>query len=64
MPTAELTNEQIVTKLLSSNEILKKKNGSFYITNPAIATLGDFLNDNVETRVIEQTEVSRFVFIK
>lgn len=64
MPTAELTSEQIVTKLLSSNEVLKKQKGNFYISNPAVDTLGDFLIDNWEPPVLEPQEVSRFVFIK
>lgn len=64
MSTAELTSEQVVTKLLSSNEILKIQNGNFYISNPAIDTLGDFLIDNWKPPVIEEKEVSRFVFIK
>lgn len=61
MPTAELTSEQIVTKLLSSNEILKKQKGNFYITNPSIDTLGEFLEEHWELPV---QEISRFVFIK
>ncbi len=64
MPTAELTSEQIVTKLLSSNEILKKQKGNFYITNPAIDTLGEFLETHWEPPVFEPQEVPRFVFIK
>lgn len=64
MPTAELTSEQIVTKLLSSNEILKKQKEDFYITNPAIDTLGEFLEENWEIPVIEPQETPRFVFIK
>ncbi len=64
MPTAEITSEQIVTKLLSSNEILKKQNKSFFIPNPAFETLGDFLINNWEPPVFEEKEISRFVFIK
>lgn len=41
----ELTNEDIVTKLLSSNEILHiKKNNNMFISNP-ICNLGEFLKD-------------------
>lgn len=64
MPAAELTSEQIVTKLLSSNEILKKQNGNFYITNPSIDTLGEFLEEHWELPVFEEKEISRFMFIK
>lgn len=64
MPTADLTSEQIVTKLLSSNEILRRQKGNFYINNPAIDTLGEFLAEHWEPPVFEEKEVSRFVFIK
>lgn len=64
MQTAELTSEQIVTKLLSSNEIIKKQKGNFYITNPAIDTLGEFLEKHWEAPVFEPQEIPRFVFIK
>lgn len=64
MPTTELTSEQIVTKLLSSNEILKKQNGNFYITNPSIDTLGEFLEETWEPPAFEAKDIPRFVFIK
>ena len=40
----ELTNEEIVTKLLSSSEILQVKNNNKFITN-TIYNLGEFLNN-------------------
>lgn len=40
---AELTSEEIVTKLLTSNEILKPKDKNFYMSKPKSGTLGDFL---------------------
>lgn len=64
MSTAELTSEQIVTKLLSSNEIIKRQKGNFYITNPAIDTLGEFLKEHWEVPEFVPKEISRFVFIK
>ena len=41
--TKEMTSEEIVTKLLTSNEIIKPKRGNFYISNPSIDTLGDII---------------------
>ena len=38
-----LASEEAVTKLLSSNEIIKPKKRNFYISNPKVTTLGDFL---------------------
>lgn len=64
MSVAELSSEQVVTRLLSSNEIIKPRSGNFCITNPDIDTLGDFLEENWEPPEIEVKEVSRFVFIK
>ncbi len=65
--TAELTNEEIVTRLLSSNEVLKPQKGNFYISNPMLDTLGDFLLD-IETEYKEppsiETKDSKYVFIK
>ena len=43
--TAELTSEEIVTKLLTSNEIINSDTGNFYISNPTIDTLGDYLSE-------------------
>lgn len=41
--TAELTAEEIVTNLLSMNQILLNKKGNFYISNGG--SLGDYLRD-------------------
>lgn len=41
--TAELTAEEIVTNLLSSQEILKRKTENFYISNGV--SLGDYLRN-------------------
>lgn len=65
--TAELTNEQIVTNLLTSNEVLKPRKGNFYISNPMLDTLGDFLLDideEYKAPQIEEIKNSRFIFIK
>lgn len=64
---AELTNEQLVTKLLSSAEIIKPQKNNFYITNPGVS-LGDFLL-NVSTDIKKSSEEetpedSKYVFIK
>ena len=41
--TAELTAEEIVTNLLSSQEILKRKKENFYISNGE--SLGEYLSN-------------------
>ena len=65
--TAELTSEEIVTRLLISNEVLKPKKGNFYISNPMLDTLGDFLLD-AEAEYKEppkfETKDPKYVFIK
>lgn len=56
----ESTNEQVVTKLLSSSEILSVKNKGMYITNPDY-NLGEFLaNVKEEPSPYE----GKYVFIK
>lgn len=64
---AEFTNEQIVTQLLSSNEILKPENSNFYIKNPGVS-LGDYLlnvsKDIKKTSNVLPIEDSKYVFIK
>ena len=63
---AELTNEQLVTKLLSSAEIIKPQKNNFYITNPGVS-LGDFLlnvSTDIKKSPVETTEDSKYVFIK
>lgn len=56
----ESTTEQIVTKLLSSKEILNIKNKGAYITNPDY-NLGEFLN-NVKEEPSPYED--KYVFIK
>ena len=68
--TAELTQEEIVTRLLSSNEILKRTKENFYITSPA--NLGEYLNnlpeeeiDSSKTHLLgEGVEKFKYTFIK
>lgn len=56
----ELSNEETVTKLLSSNEILHGKKEKIVITNP-FESLGDFLkNVKPEPSPYE----GKYVFIK
>ena len=62
----ELTSEEIVTNLLTSNEILKKKQGNFYISNPLLDTLSDYLLD-IDEEIPpppKLEEVGKYVFIK
>lgn len=40
----ELTNEEIVTKLLSANQVLRVKNNMSFVTTP-LYDLGDFLKN-------------------
>lgn len=64
--TIELTNEEIVTKLLTSREIIKNPKTS-YISNPTMNTLGDFLLDIDEEYVppkFDPIEIPKYVFIK
>ncbi len=73
--TAELTAEQVVTNLLSSHEILKKKNEKFSATN--FMDLGGYLEklsieESYETDVtpsptlplVEGESKSKYAFIK
>ena len=65
---AELTNEEIVTKLLSFNEIIKTNNRSFFITNPSVSNLGSFLKEIRTTEgIYTQTKINtnnKYHFIK
>ena len=56
----ELTSEEIVTKILSKNEIIKKKDNANLITNP-IYNLGEFL-ENVKNSPSPYGE--KYIFIK
>ncbi len=65
--TAELTSEEIVTRLLTSNEVLKPQKGNFYISNPMLDTLGDFLLDieaDYKAPSVPEAKSSKYVFIK
>lgn len=62
----ELTNEEIVTKLLTSREIIKNPKTN-YISNPTMNTLGDFLldidNEHIPKK-FEPIEIPKYIFIK
>jgi hypothetical protein len=63
----ELSQEDIVTNLLVSSDILKPKRNNFYISNPTMDTLGDYLLDsNCEQVSISLDEIKpqRYVFIR
>lgn len=73
--TVELTAEEIVTKILSANEIIKKKNSTPYITT--FANLSEYLknltpeeikeNDNILTTTTpskEEDKECKYTFIK
>lgn len=56
----ELTNEEIVTKLLSANQVLRVKNNMSFVTTP-LYDLGDFLkNYKLEPSPYE----GKYVFIR
>ena len=58
----ELTSEEIVTKLLSSNEILRVKNKNSYIPDSQY-DLGDFLR-NININDTTNPNEEKYVFIK
>ena len=62
----ELTNEEVVTRLLASEEIIKETK-SKYISNPTLDTLGDFLL-NIDEEYIPQKlipiNIPKYIFIK
>lgn len=61
--TAEVSSEEIVTKLLTSNEIIKPKTGNFYISNPMLDTLGDYLSEiPPETNPVEIKPIDSFKY--
>ena len=63
--TAELTAEQIVTNLLSSNEILKRKKENFYLSNGP--SLGEYLKNLPPEEVVQERAVekdTKYTFIK
>ena len=63
----ELSNEDIVTRLLTSNDVIKPRKGKFYISNPAMDTLGDFLLEQpleIKTPDFTKIESPKYRFIK
>ncbi len=56
----ELTSEEIVTKLLSSNEILHVKNNNTFISEP-LYNLGEFLKN---VKDMPSPYGDKYVFIK
>ena len=65
LTTAELTSEEIVTKLLSEHQILKRSKENFYLTNQT-GSLGEYLlNLPEDETIIEESSAkdSRFSFI-
>ncbi len=56
----ELTSEEIVTKLLSSNEILHVKNNKAFISEP-LYNLGEFLKN---VKDMPSPYGDKYVFIK
>ena len=66
--TIELTTEEIVTRLLTSNEILKRNKDNFYMSNPS--SLGNYLknlpHENLphESLPPENTKLEPSVFTK
>ena len=62
----ELTPEQIVTRLLSSEEIITPKKEKQYISN-VVHNLGGYLEDlPIQDEIVNETSVntSRYTFIK
>ena len=64
--TAEITSEDVVTELLTSNEIIMPQKGKFHISNPKLETLSDFLLDIKEEYVPPKIEIenTKYIFIK
>lgn len=64
----ELTQEEIVTNLLSSSEILKKNKEIFHLTTPL--NLGEYLNNLPEEEIETQSKLKKenkdfkYTFIK
>ena len=65
--TLELSVEENITRILSAEQILKVQDRNYYISNPLLDTLSDFL-DNIEPEQINlETELptpAKYVFIK
>ncbi|MBE7711123.1 MAG: hypothetical protein E7Z92_03175 [Cyanobacteria bacterium SIG31] len=67
--TKDLTQEEIVTQILSSNEILRKQKENFYISNPEykLGNLGLFLSKTPQITNINQKEkdpLKKYSFIR
>ena len=62
LTTAELTSEEIVTRLLTSNQILKKQDSDFCVTNPGTSLpLGKFLeSENAKNNTVNK---GKYTFI-
>lgn len=62
--SAELTQEEIVTKLLTSNEIIVKNKVNHFITTPL--NLGEYLNNlpTVTEDFVNRTPNSKYSFIR
>ena len=62
--TEDLTQEEIVTQILSSNEILRRQKDNFYISNPnqKLGNLGLFLSN--QPKLIQPEMNSKYSFIK
>ena len=56
----ELTSEEIITKILSKNEIINKDNDTKFVTNPDY-NLGEFL-ENIKNSPSPYGE--KYIFIK
>lgn len=60
-----MTTEQIVTNILSSQEILSRNNGNFWISSPI--DLGEYLNNLPPEEIVQEIPVSestKYTFIK
>ena len=65
--TTELTSEEIVTNLLSSNEILQKQTEHSFMSNPTSNTLGNFLlraKEEYKTSFVTEEKSGKYVFIR
>ena len=65
--TAELTSEEIVTKLLTSNEILKPNQKNFYISDYKTNSPENFLIESPLKKKIPDIRTignSKYIFIK
>lgn len=61
----ELSNEEVVTKILLSNEILRKVDTKAFVTNPNF-DLTNFLANKIEdvSNNLKSTTISKYQFIK